>query len=339
AVSLLEAAMTATQAMDDPGAQSDALSAIATAYGALGDTSAAVPILEEAMTATQAIDDPWLQSHSLRAIATASGALGDASAAVPILEAAMTATQAMDNPGAKSSALSAIATAAGDLEDQQMTVELLGTIRQEADRTNASGALQHVAVEYAKLHDWGTAVDTLRTADEQNQIAGFTQILTLRAEQQHPALIDGAVVLAVEPKEEAGSSIIEVTIHSPDPSCDQYVDWWEILSEDGKTLIYQSEFLSSTHADEQPFVASSSAIQVQPDQVVLIRAHQHTTELEPYDPNTGRQLPKSGYDVEQAMKGSIAKGFKVVRISENFGNSLAQENPQPLTCNANQAAS
>ncbi|MEM9448717.1 MAG: AAA family ATPase [Cyanobacteria bacterium P01_E01_bin.6] len=339
AVSSLEAAMMATQAIDEPSAQSNALSAIATAYGELGDASDAVSSLEAAMTATQAIDDPSAQSLALRAIATAYGALGNANDAVTILEAAMTATQAINEPGEQSHALRAIVFAAGDLGDRQMTVALLETIRQEADRINASSALQRVAVEYARLHNWGKAVGTLRTANEQNQIAGLTQILSLRAEQQHPALIDGAVVLAVEPKEEAGSSIIEVTVHSPDPSCDQYVDWWEILSEDGKTLIYQSEFLSFPLDDEPLMVNTSPPLQLKRDQVLFVRAHQHITEAgDDYDPATGQPLPTSGYAAEQAMKGSIAKGFTTVRIPETFGKGLAQDNPQPLSCNANQSA-
>ena len=192
------------------------------------------------------------------------------------------------------------------------------------------------------LGNWGEALGTLRTADEQRQIAGLTQILTLRAEQKNPALIEGAVVLDVDVTEDSGNYRFRVTLHSadtlqspdlfhiPNRSCDQYINWWEILSEDVETLIHQ-EFMTSIHEDESSFSSTSSPLQLEPDQVFLIRAHQNTSRTK-RDELTGAEKSVSGYAAEQAFKGSIAKGFKTVRIPESLGKGLAQENPQPLVC-------
>ena len=43
----------------------------------------------------------------------------------------------------------------------------------------------------------------------------------------------------------------EVKVSSPDTGCDQYADWWEVLSEDGQ-LIHRRVLLHS-HVGGQPF--------------------------------------------------------------------------------------
>ena len=105
-----------------------------------------------------------------------------------------------------------------------------------------------------------------------------------------------------------------VTISSPDTGCDQYADWWEVVSESGE-LIYRRILLHS-HVNEQPFTRSGGSVQISEDQVVWVRAH----------------MNNSGYG-GQAMKGSVTDGFEIAEFPENIGSELEQEEPLPNGCN------
>lgn len=104
-----------------------------------------------------------------------------------------------------------------------------------------------------------------------------------------------------------------VTISSPDTGCDQYADWWEIVSESGE-LIYR-RILAHSHVSEQPFTRSGATISIAKDQIVWIRAHMNTT----------------GYGGD-SMKGSVDAGFQKVKMVENFAADLDQASPLPNGC-------
>ena len=100
----------------------------------------------------------------------------------------------------------------------------------------------------------------------------------------------------------------------------QYADWWEVLSEDGELL--HRQVFEKSHEDEQTFENSNEKpLAIQPDQVVIIRAHMKEDEY----------TDKGGY-TDQAQRGSIKKGFKSMRLSENFAAGLAKADPQPPVC-------
>ena len=149
--------------------------------------------------------------------------------------------------------------------------------------------------------------------------------MTLWAEQKNPKLIDGAVILEQpELSEEKGKYTFKVNLYGPTKRCQQYVDWWEILNEDQE--LKDRRFFNHGHIDQQPFPDTSNPIQVEQDQTLIIRAHLHN-ESEP-----SQNAEKTGYEARQAWKGTIKKGFKMIRLPDNFATNLAKADPQPKPC-------
>ncbi|WP_080813155.1 hypothetical protein [Halomicronema hongdechloris] len=122
-----------------------------------------------------------------------------------------------------------------------------------------------------------------------------------------------AAVLSVEVSGDPGAYEFTVTVRSPDTGCDQYADWWEVLSAEGE-LLYRRVLLHS-HVDEQPFTRSGGPVAVSPEQVVIVRSHMHP----------------SGYGT-QAQEGSVATGFRAVTLPAGFATTLAQQDPLPADC-------
>jgi hypothetical protein len=83
-----------------------------------------------------------------------------------------------------------------------------------------------------------------------------------------------ADVLSVRVTGNPGGYQFGVEITSPDTGCEQYADWWEVISEDGE-LLYRRILLHS-HVNEQPFVRSGGPMEIQANSIVYIRAHMST---------------------------------------------------------------
>lgn len=109
------------------------------------------------------------------------------------------------------------------------------------------------------------------------------------------------------------SYTLSVGVKSPDQGCQQYADWWEVLTEEGK-LIYR-RILTHSHVDEQPFVRSGGPVAIAPDQVVWVRAHMHP----------------GGYG-GTALKGSVQTGFAKADLNPQFAVDLAKAPPLPQSC-------
>ena len=107
-----------------------------------------------------------------------------------------------------------------------------------------------------------------------------------------------------------------VTLKSPDTGCEQYANWWEVISADGNTLFYR-RILGHSHVAEQPFTRSGGAVEVAADTEVIIRAHMHPL-------GYGKGLI--------AMKGSVANGFVVVDLIADFAANIEDAAPQPSGC-------
>ena len=124
----------------------------------------------------------------------------------------------------------------------------------------------------------------------------------------------GAIVTAVEVSgDDASGYTFAVTIESPDKGCEQYANWWEVVTEEGD-LLYR-RILVHSHVDEQPFTRSGGPVMIGADEVVLVRSHMQPT----------------GYST-QAIKGSIASGFESATLPADFASELAEAAPLPSGC-------
>lgn len=122
-----------------------------------------------------------------------------------------------------------------------------------------------------------------------------------------------ADVLSVRVEGKPSGYQFGVEIASPDLGCEQFADWWEVVSEEGD-LLYRRILLHS-HVDEQPFVRSGGPVEIPSDAVVYVRAH----------------MNNSGYG-GQVLRGSVRDGFKPIMVEAGFMSELEGIPPQPEDC-------
>lgn len=129
---------------------------------------------------------------------------------------------------------------------------------------------------------------------------------------------------AQETKEQADIVSVEVTgvdknytfavgISSPDTGCEQYANWWEVVSKEGQ-LLYR-RILGHSHVTEQPFVRSGGKVNISGQQEIIIRAHMNT----------------SGYGGIQ-LRGSVKAGFEKISGNNDFALHLEKKLPLPTNC-------
>ena len=122
-----------------------------------------------------------------------------------------------------------------------------------------------------------------------------------------------AKIVSVEVQGQPQNYTFNVGISSPDTGCNQYANWWEVLSEEGK-LLYR-RILAHSHVKEQPFERSGGPVAVSDTQVLIIRAH----------------MNNSGYGTS-VFKGSVKDGFKETQIEADFASNVKSQEPQPSGC-------
>ncbi|MDN5214544.1 hypothetical protein QQ020_20865 [Fulvivirgaceae bacterium BMA12] len=122
-----------------------------------------------------------------------------------------------------------------------------------------------------------------------------------------------ADVVAVSVSGQPGAYTFNTTVSSPDEGCQQYANWWEVVSAD-ETLLYR-RILRHSHVNEQPFARTGGPVAINQDDIVWIRAHMNNT----------------GYGGE-AFKGSVSKGFVKTVMPEGFAAALETQDPQPGKC-------
>jgi hypothetical protein len=126
-----------------------------------------------------------------------------------------------------------------------------------------------------------------------------------------PAKVENVTVSGTE-----GKYSFAVTLKSPDTGCDQYANWWEVISADGATLLYR-RILAHSHVSEQPFTRSGGTVDIDASTEVIVRAHMHP----------------GGYgEGKIAMIGSVANGFAAYEVDKEFGKDVEKADPQPNGC-------
>ncbi|MGD1860635.1 MAG: hypothetical protein ACFB0E_11775 [Leptolyngbyaceae cyanobacterium] len=150
------------------------------------------------------------------------------------------------------------------------------------------------------------------SSDAENQApAAETAVSAETTAAENP---DFAVVTAVTATAQNSEAYtFAVTIESPDTGCEQYANWWEVVSEEGE-LLYR-RILAHSHVDEQPFERSGGPVAIASDQTVIVRAHMYPT----------------GYGT-QAMEGNPDSGFQSTTLAADFATALADADPQPNDC-------
>jgi len=122
-----------------------------------------------------------------------------------------------------------------------------------------------------------------------------------------------ADVVSVKTSGTESNYTFSVEVSSPDLGCQQYADWWEVLTEDGR-LLYR-RILAHSHVNEQPFVRSGGKVKIGKDELVIVRVHMSNT----------------GYG-RDGQKGSVFSGFKKILLEEDFAKNLEKADPQPSGC-------
>ena len=333
---MLRDALAAATAIENDSTKSNALSAIASAYGELDNSEQAETLLRDALAAATAIENDSTKSNALSAIASAAGELDDSSQAKAVLSEALSVANTIGSDFYKSDAMRAIVNAGVAITDNDVVKTFLGEVLQSAHREKISVPMVEAATYYAKQSNWFQVLHALSQAETREKTVGLSRALTLLAEHKQPTLIHGAVVLPMTPNGiehsgQANNYTLTVQIQSPDISCGQRADYVEVITPAGQ--LQDRQPIDTIHLDEQPFLHTLRSVNIKADQTVLIRAHFRGDYF--FEPDLlvdERMRPwndsKFGY-TDQALKGSIAEGFKVVRISENFASWLEPEEPLP----------
>jgi len=126
-------------------------------------------------------------------------------------------------------------------------------------------------------------------------------------------ITEKAAIVSVSASGDENNYTFSVGVRSTETGCAQYANWWEVISEDGN-LIYR-RILGHSHVNEQPFVRSGGTIDIDENQIVIIRAHMNT----------------SGYGTD-VYKGSVLQGFTKTTLTADFASELASQAPLPNGC-------
>ena len=131
---------------------------------------------------------------------------------------------------------------------------------------------------------------------------------------QGPTGTGYADVLLVDVSGSERSYTFDVTLLSPDLGCQQYADWWEVLSPRGE-LIYR-RVLDHSHVDEQPFTRSGGPVSIAADETVIVRAHLNT-------------LGYGGITLEGSPDSGI---FTPIQLEPGFAQEVETLPPLPDDC-------
>lgn len=122
-----------------------------------------------------------------------------------------------------------------------------------------------------------------------------------------------ADVVEVSATGQDGSYTVSVTLRSDETGCEQYADFWELLTPGGD-LVYR-RILDHSHPDEQPFTRSGGPVDLLGTDEIIARGHMHPT----------------GYG-GALLKGTLAAGFAPFSPPKGFAEELGEDPPLPEEC-------
>lgn len=122
-----------------------------------------------------------------------------------------------------------------------------------------------------------------------------------------------ADVTAVTVSGDEGQYTFAVAVSSPDTGCEQYADWWEVVTPEGE-LVFR-RILTHSHVDEQPFTRTGGPVPTGAEDEVIVRAH----------------LAPGGFG-GAAMRGSPTQGFQAFTPESGFAEDLDTAPPLPTGC-------
>lgn len=125
---------------------------------------------------------------------------------------------------------------------------------------------------------------------------------------------DSAKIVNVECTGQPNNYTLSVTISSPDTGCDQYANWWEVITPEGE-LIYR-RILGHSHVDEQPFTRSGGIVNVGPNDPIIVRAHMNNL----------------GYGTQVFSGIVLNDGLVQDTLAADFALDLEEAEPQPGEC-------
>ncbi len=166
-----------------------AFSNIASAAAKLNNTAIAKLSLTKAFTVAMTIDDRAFKASMFSDIALAAAKLNNTAIAKSWLIETLIVAKTIDEPASKADAFRAIADAYIELKDTASAKAILQQAWELAVPTKSSDTLGSIATTYAKLGNWERAIQIAQYCEANDKISALSQILTLHAEQQNPALV------------------------------------------------------------------------------------------------------------------------------------------------------
>lgn len=127
-----------------------------------------------------------------------------------------------------------------------------------------------------------------------------------------------ADVVHVSVTGDPGAYTFGVTIRSDETGCDQYANWWEVLTPEG-ALVYR-RILDHSHTNEQPFTRTGGPVDVPADAEVVARAHLYL------NGDSG-----AGY-AGAVLRGTATNGFVSWEPPQDWALDVEDDAPQPDGC-------
>jgi len=139
-----------------------------------------------------------------------------------------------------------------------------------------------------------------------------------------PDHVPYANVVAVVTSGDDGAYNFSVSVESSDTGCDEYANWWEVLTEDGE-LSYRriidhshtdANGASDANAPGNTFTRGGGPVPIGAATTVIVRAH----------------MSVGGYN-GMALRGSVDAGFtQAPDIDADFAAGVETAAPQPTNC-------